>query len=80
MGVMPEWHGKGVGSSLMEYVETTAKAQGCNYLMVKTLGPARPDPGYELTRQFYMKVGFCPLEEFQSIWPENPCLIMVKKI
>ncbi len=55
--------------------------QGVKYLQVKTLGPSRLDPGYEVTRAFYLALGFEPLEEFKQIWDENnPCLVMVKKL
>ncbi|MGI8701500.1 MAG: hypothetical protein ACR2JU_09905 [Nocardioidaceae bacterium] len=30
------------------------------------------------TRAFYLARGFEPLEEFQHLWPGNPCLLMVK--
>jgi hypothetical protein len=50
------------------------------YLQVKTLGPSRPDPGYEATRRFYEASGFRPLEELHGLWPGNPCLLLVKRL
>jgi hypothetical protein len=50
------------------------------FLQVKTLGPTRPDEGYDRTRRFYAQLGFRPLEEIRDLWPENPCLIMVKAL
>ena len=47
-------------------------------LQVKTLGPSRPDPGYRQTRRCYQAMGLAPLEEITGLWPENPCLLMVK--
>jgi hypothetical protein len=54
--------------------------QGVEFLQVKTQGPARPDAGYEKTRQFYSGVGFRPLEEIHGLWPGIPCLIMIKSL
>jgi coenzyme F420-0:L-glutamate ligase/coenzyme F420-1:gamma-L-glutamate ligase len=48
---------------------------------VKTLGPSRPDPGYDATRTFYEAVGFVALEELHGLWDEgNPTLILVKDV
>jgi hypothetical protein len=53
-------------------------AGGVRLLQVKTLGPADPDPGYDRTRRFCLSLGFEPLEEIHGLWPDNPCLVMVK--
>jgi hypothetical protein len=50
------------------------------YLQVKTLGPSQPDEDYQKTLRFYVALGFTPLEEFRSLWPENPCLLLVKSL
>jgi hypothetical protein len=48
---------------------------------VKTLGPSRPDVGYDKTRAFYLAYGFRPLEEFPLLWdPANPALQLVKSV
>jgi GNAT superfamily N-acetyltransferase len=81
MGCLPEIHRQGVGRLLIERSETWLIDQEVAYLHVKTLGPSRPDPGYEITRAFYQAIGFEPLEEFKQIWDENnPCLVLVKKL
>lgn len=81
MGCLPEVHRQGLGRELVEAAEDWLEDQGVEYLQVKTLGPSRPDPGYEVTRAFYQALGFAPLEEFKQIWDEdNPCLVMVKKL
>ncbi|WP_260848324.1 N-acetyltransferase [Brevibacterium aurantiacum] len=73
-------HGHGVGTSMMSAIETDLRQRGVQLLTVKTLGPSHSDPGYSLTRRFYRKHGFIPLEE-TSIWGEGtPCLIMVKPL
>jgi GNAT superfamily N-acetyltransferase len=43
MGVHPRVHRQGVGRALMGAVETNLRAQGIEYLQVKTLSPAHPD-------------------------------------
>ncbi len=73
-------HRRGIGRALVQALEADLIAEGVELLQVKTLGPARPDAGYERTRRFYAQLGFLPLEEIHGLWPENPCLIMVKAL
>jgi GNAT superfamily N-acetyltransferase len=80
MAVDPSWHRRGVGGALVAAVESEVTSDGAQLLQVKTLGPTRPDEGYAGTRAFYRSVGFLPLEETNDLWPENPCLIMVKPL
>ncbi len=80
IGILKEYHGNGIGRALIDYVAEQAKKQFCEYLMVKTIGTSSPDKNYAQTREFYPKVGFRPLAEFDSIWPGYPYLLMIKKI
>jgi GNAT superfamily N-acetyltransferase len=80
MAVDPALHRRGVGRALVTALEADLAADGVEFLQVKTLGPAHPDAGYALTRQFYAAVGFRPLEEIHGLWPDNPCLVMVKSL
>jgi GNAT superfamily N-acetyltransferase len=80
LGVLKEFHRFGIGKALIEHSADAARQRGCEYLMVKTVGPSCPDSYYAATRNFYLRVGFRPLEEFDSIWPGTPCLIMVKNL
>ncbi len=73
----PSLHRRGVGSAFRG-LERDLTADGVRLLQVKTLGPSLPDVGYGRTRLFYERAGFAPLEEIVGLWPENPCLIMVK--
>lgn len=51
------------------------------HLSVKTLSESRPDEEYDRTRQFYLGIGFIPIEEFKTLWGEhNPCLLLIKEI
>jgi len=81
LGVRPEWHGKGCGTMLLNATARLARARGAHYLTVKTIAATSPDPNYALTRRFYEKMGFSPLEVFPSLWGhQNPCLLMIKPL
>jgi GNAT superfamily N-acetyltransferase len=81
MGVRPEHHRRGIGTTLLEAAEAYLRDRGAVYLQAKTLGPSRPDEHYARTRRFYESRGFVPLEELTAIGgEENPCLIMVKRL
>jgi GNAT superfamily N-acetyltransferase len=80
LAVDPAVHRRGAGRALITALESDLGADDVEFLQVKTLGPSHPDPGYVRTRQFYASVGFQPLEEITGLWPENPCLIMIKTL
>jgi coenzyme F420-0:L-glutamate ligase/coenzyme F420-1:gamma-L-glutamate ligase len=81
MGVRPEQHRRGMGRALVAEAERWCRMRGVRYLQVKTLGPSRPDPGYDATRMFYEAVGFVALEELHGLWShDNPALILVKDV
>lgn len=81
MGVRPEFHGQGLGHLLMETAQEWLREQAVEYLQVKTLSDAHPDPFYARTRAFYAALGFRPLEEFPTLWNEqNPCLLFIKRL
>ncbi|MHC6175138.1 GNAT family N-acetyltransferase [Glutamicibacter sp. X7] len=80
MVVDRDFHGTGVGTTMVNAIEADALRSGVRLLEVKTLGASHPDPGYAQTRHFYEKCGFLPLEE-TGLWGEHtPCLIMVKPL
>lgn len=79
MAVDPAIHRRGVGRHLLAACEKYLKRHSFKFLTVKTLSSSRPDPHYDKTREFYLSMGFIPLEEFKSLWGErNPCLFLVK--
>jgi GNAT superfamily N-acetyltransferase len=81
IGVLPAYHGQGIGTALIEAAGARAVAQGARLLCVKTLGAGHPDPFYGRTRRFYESAGFLPVEEFTTLWgPDLPCLLMVKPL
>lgn len=81
IGVLKEYHKKGIGKNLLEIAQKELIENEVKFLMVKTIGDSHPDKYYKKTRSFYRKIGFYPLEEIKEIWGEkNPCLIMIKCI
>ncbi len=81
MGLKEKCHGKNYGSWLLAFVEDDLSKQKFEFLTVKTLSENRVDKFYEKTRNFYLKNGFSPLEEFPALWGEaNPCLQMIKTL
>lgn len=81
MGVLEKYHRSKIGQALIKKSEESLKQQGFKFFQVKTLSPSRPDVNYDKTRQFYLKMGFTPIEEFKTLWGEhNPCLLLVKNL
>lgn len=81
MGILQEFHRKGIGHQLISEIENGLRNEGAKFLTVKTLSESRPSKEYDQTRNFYLKAGFTPVEEFKTLWDEsNPCLFMVKSI
>ncbi|MGH3272846.1 MAG: GNAT family N-acetyltransferase [Streptosporangiaceae bacterium] len=80
MAVAPSMHRRGIGQALVDALVADLVPQGVEQLQVKTLGPSLPNASYDQTRRFYLRMGFRPLEETRDLWPENPCLIMVKSL
>ena len=81
MGVLKEYHRKGVGRKLIRTAEQYCLEKQKKYLTVKTLDESREDESYDKTRKFYYAMGFLPLEVFPLLWDvTNPCLFMVKHL
>jgi len=71
----------GIGTKMIALCEDYCRKNKLTFLTVKTLDESRADEGYAKTRQFYLSVGFKPLEVFPLLWDEsNPCLLMAKHI
>jgi GNAT superfamily N-acetyltransferase len=81
MGVIKEWHRRGIGTALVDAATDYALAHGARLLEVKTLGPSHPSEDYARTRAFYESLGFIAVEETTAFWgAANPCLILVKPL
>ncbi len=81
IGILPEYHKKGLGRTLVNHVLIWAKENSYHFIQVKTLDESHPDIHYAKTRNFYLSVGFKPLECIPEIWGEKcPCLVMIQSI
>ena len=81
MGILPQYHRKGIGKLLIEELENHLNSDGVKILQVKTVSEERECIAYAKTRAFYRSVGFTPLEVFPTFWDKaNPCLVLVKQI
>ena len=80
MGVMKEYHRNGVGRKLVEKAKEAAKADGYEFMQVKTVKMGMYDD-YDRTNLFYISCGFKELEVFPLLWDEaNPCQIYVMSL
>lgn len=70
MGVLPEFHRRGVGEKLLQELRVVLLKHQITSILVGTLGDSVVYEPYERTRAFYRKNGFV---DFQKIpHPENP--------
>ena len=80
MGVMKEYHRKGVGRKLVEKAKEMAKADGYEFMQVKTVKMGMYED-YDRTNLFYISCGFKEFEVFPLLWDEsNPCQIYVMSL
>ncbi|MDE6357513.1 MAG: GNAT family N-acetyltransferase, partial [Eubacteriales bacterium] len=81
IGVLKEYHNNGIGKLLIKTCENYCIENNILFLQVKTIAETNKDKNYAITRNFYKKVGFVPLELIPNLWDKNnPCLIMIKYI
>lgn len=81
MGVLPEFHNKGIGTALLNEAEKFLAKDKTEFLQVKTLSEQRDSLSYKKTRQFYKSYGFKEIEIFPTLWDEhNPCLMLMKTV
>lgn len=81
MGILEEYHGRGIGRRLIECCENYCENSGREFLTVKTLDESACSKNYEKTRMFYESAGFKPLEVLPLHWDkDNPCLFLAKHI
>ena len=80
MGVLEEYHRKGVGTKLFEAAKELAAGQGYSFIQVKTVQMGRYSE-YDDTNRFYRSLGFKEFEVIPTLWDErNPCQIYVMYI
>lgn len=77
MGVLKEYHRKGIGTELFNSAREIARAQGYSFIQVKTVQMGKYEE-YDQTNRFYINLGFKELEVLPKLWDEwNPCQIYV---
>ena len=77
MGVLKDYHRKGIGQKLFEQAKTEARNHGYSFMQVKTVKMGRY-VAYDATNRFYRSLGFKEFELFPTLWDErNPCQIYV---
>ena len=81
LGILSKYHRSGIGRQLVTAVENHLRSEGVKFLQVKTVSEDRDCKAYAKTREFYLGVGFTPLEVLPTLWDKaNPCLLLVKHL
>jgi len=80
MGIMKEYHRRGLGRALFEEAKKAAIQAGYSFMQVKTVQMGVYDD-YDITNRFYRALGFKEFEVIKEIWgEENPCQIYVMSL
>lgn len=80
MGVLMEFHRKGIGRELFYRAKKAAGEQGYSFIQVKTVQMGKYEE-YDRTNRFYLSLGFQEFEAFPTLWDEwNPCQIYVMSL
>ena len=78
IAVHRDYHRQGGGRLLVQGAIDYLRVKGFLFLQVKTISSTKTDENYKKTREFYLGVGFVPLQEFPNLWTKsNPCLQMI---
>lgn len=78
LGVKEDYHGIGIGSSLVNEAEKYCRGKGCDSITVETLSQKAADKNYLKTYQFYEKLDFQPLFELNTYGPDHLMVYMQK--
>lgn len=77
MGVLKEYHRKGIGRKLFEIAKLASSQEGYSFMQVKTVQMGKYED-YDNTNRFYLSLGFKEFEVFPTLWDEcNPCQVYV---
>lgn len=80
MGILKEFHRKGIGRELFRNAKKAAAEKGYSFLQVKTVRMGKYEE-YDRTNKFYLSLGFKEFEVFPTLWDErNPCQIYVMSL
>lgn len=77
IGVLKEFHRRGIGRELFSAVRENAARAQYSFLQVKTVQMGRCRE-YDATNRFYKSLGFREFEVFPTLWDaRNPCQVYV---
>ena len=77
MGILKEFHRKGIGHRLFHHAKEVASEKGYSFIQVKTVQMGKYEE-YNRTNKFYLSLGFKEFEVFPTLWDEwNPCQIYI---
>lgn len=80
MGVLPEFHRKGIGRKLFQCSKKAASENDYLFIQVKTVQMGKYKE-YDNTNKFYLSLGFQEFEVFPTLWDEwNPCQIYIMNL
>lgn len=80
MGVLREFHRKGIGRELFNRAKEAARRQGYSFIQVKTVQMGKYEE-YNKTNKFYLSLGFKEFEVFPTLWDEwNPCQVYIMSL
>jgi len=80
MGVLKEYHRRGVGRALFECAKNIASDRGYSFVQVKTVQMGKYE-SYDRTNRFYLSLGFKEFEVLSTLWDEsNPCQVYVMSL
>lgn len=80
MGILRDYHRKGIGKILSYEAFKQAKNRGAKTISVETLSPEETDKNYLKTYQFYRSLGFAPLFNLKPEGYEWNMVYMVKSL
>ena len=75
IAVDPNIHGKGIGSSLVKFMEEDLKNQGGNLILIETSGKE----SYENERKFYSKNGYEVQTIIKDFYRRGDDLVIFRK-
>ncbi len=80
LGVLREYHRKGIGRELFRKAKEAAIEAGYSFLQVKTVKMGVYED-YDDSNRFYRALGFKEFEVFPLLWDENnPCQVYVMSL
>jgi GNAT superfamily N-acetyltransferase len=81
IAVAAPFRNRGLGRAIHSCAESWLIEQGASLLQVKTLAESHPSAEYAESRQFYVRLGYRPLQVFPDLWATHlPVLLMVKEL